>query len=180
MEKSLKSLQAKDLPTTPASLLALLDNLGICYNIYGHPPIFTVAEGSHLKESIPGLHCRNLFLRDKKEVMYLVVVANETKVDLKNLEKLLSSARLSFGSPDRLWTHLGITPGSVCPFAALNDKNHEVTVVLDEYMMRADTVCYHPLDNAQTIGLTPADLLKFFAHTGHVPKILDLSSNAPT
>lgn len=180
MEKSLKSLQAKDLPTTPGALLAVLDNLGIFYNIYNHPPIFTVAEGTHLKEAIPGLHCRNLFLRDKKEVMYLAVVANDTKVDLKNLEKLLGSARLSFGSPERLWTHLGITPGSVCPFAAINDKNHEVTVILDEYMMRADTVCYHPLDNAQTIGLSPADLLKFFAHTGHAPKILDLSGGAPT
>jgi Ala-tRNA(Pro) deacylase len=122
MEQSLKPLQDKELPTSPAALLAVLDNLGIAYKLHSHPPIFTVAEGVHLKESIPGLHCRNLFLRDKKEIMYLVVVANDTKVDLKNLEKLLGSARLSFGSPERLWTHLGITPGSVCPFAAINDR----------------------------------------------------------
>ncbi|HQX28191.1 MAG TPA: prolyl-tRNA synthetase associated domain-containing protein [Alphaproteobacteria bacterium] len=180
MEQSLKSLQAKELPTSPAALLAVLDNLGIAYKLHNHPPIFTVAEGLHLKESIPGLHCRNLFLRDKKEIMYLVVVANDTKVDLKNLEKLLGSARLSFGSPERLWTHLGITPGSVCPFAAINDREHKVTVILDAYMMKAETVCYHPLDNAQTIGLSPDDLLRFFAHTGHSPKILDLSALSPT
>lgn len=174
MEQSLKSLQAKELPTSPAALLAVLGNLKIAYKLHNHPPIFTVAEGLHLKESIPGLHCRNLFLRDKKEIMYLVVVANDTKVDLKNLEKLLGSARLSFGSPERLWTYLGIYPGAVCPFAVVNDKNREVGLVLDAAMMRAETVCYHPLDNAQTIALTPADLLKFFAHTGHSPKILDL------
>lgn len=180
METSLKTQEIKELPTSPAQLLALLDRLGISYKGYGHPPIFTVEEGVHLKESIPGTHCRNLFLRDKKEVMYLVVLANETAVNLKALEKLLGSGRLSFGSADRLWTYLGITPGSVCPFTAINDKDHKVTVILDEFMMKAEMVCYHPLDNAQTIALTPADLLKFFAHTGHRPKILDLSPVAPT
>jgi Ala-tRNA(Pro) deacylase len=115
-----------------------------------------------------------LFLCDKKKVMYLVVAANETKVDLKSLETKLGAGRFSFGSPDRLWKYLGIFPGAVCPFTVINDKNHDVQVVLDAYMMKVDTVCYHPLDNAQTIGLSPADLLKFFAHTGHTPKILDL------
>jgi len=106
--------------------------------------------------------------------MYLVVAANETKVDLKSLETKLGAGRFSFGSPDRLWKYLGIFPGAVCPFTVINDKNHDVQVVLDAYMMKAETVCYHPLDNAQTIGLSPADLLKFFAHTGHTPIILDL------
>jgi Ala-tRNA(Pro) deacylase len=164
----------RDLPTGPVELLGILKDIGIVFKIYNHPPIFTVEEGAHLKESIPGLHCRNLFLCDKKKAMFLVVAANETSVDLKALEGQIGSARLSFGSPDRLWKYLGIFPGAVCPFAVLNDKAHEVTVILDASMMRAETVCYHPLDNAQTIGLAPADLLKFFAHTGHQPKILDL------
>ena len=180
MEKPLKQPQAQELPTTPQALLVLLDSLGISYRLHSHPPIFTVAEGAHLKETIPGLHCRNLFLRDKKEAMYLVVAANETAVDLKALEKQIGSARLSFGSPDRLWKHLGIYPGAVCPFAVVNDKNHAVAVILDKTMMAAETVCYHPLDNAQTIGLSPSGLLKFFAHTGHNPKILDLSAPRPT
>jgi Ala-tRNA(Pro) deacylase len=174
MENSLKSRGLEDLPTKPVALLQLLKTLGITFKIYNHPPIFTVEEGAHLKESIPGLHCRNLFLCDKKKTMYLVVAANETKVDLKTLEAQIGSARLSFGSPDRLWKYLGIFPGAVCPFTVINDNNHDVQVILDAYMMKAETVCYHPLDNAQTIGLSPADLLKFFAHTGHQPKILDL------
>ena len=169
-----KSYGIKDLPTGPVALLGMLKGLGIDFKIYNHPPIFTVAEGAHLKESIPGTHCRNLFLCDKKKAMTLVVAANETKVDLKALEAKLGCARLSFGSPDRLWKYLGIFPGAVCPFALVNDKNREVGLVLDAYMMRAETVCYHPLDNAQTIALSPFDLLKFFVHTGHSPKILDL------
>lgn len=168
------------LPTTPQDLFEILEHIDIAYKKYEHAPIFTVQEGVHLKSSIPGLHCRNLFLRDKKENMFLVVAANETAVDLKTLPALIGSGRLSFGSPDRLWDTLGIYPGAVCPFVVINDKAHAVQVILDAYMMRAEIVCYHPLDNAQTISLTPAALLKFFAHTGHSPKILDLSASAPT
>lgn len=168
------------LPTSPDDLFTILQELGIQYQLHRHAPIFTVEEGLPLKKSIPGLHCRNLFLRDKKEAMFLVVAANETAVDLKKLPDLLGCGRLSFGSAERLWTHMGITPGSVCPFCAINDRDHKVQVVLDAFMMKADAVCYHPLDNAMTIALAPADLLKFFAHTGHHPKILDLSAAAPT
>ncbi|MCD8498149.1 MAG: hypothetical protein LRZ85_08820 [Alphaproteobacteria bacterium] len=54
----------------------------------------------------------------------------------------------------------------------MNDKAHAVRLILDKDMMAADIVNYHPLDNAMTIGLTPADLLKFIAHTGHDHRIL--------
>jgi Ala-tRNA(Pro) deacylase len=170
----------RSLPTSSEVLLSSLQEIGVKYQIYHHEPIFRVEDGLHLKKSIPGLHCRNLFLCDKKKKMFLVVAANETLVDLKKLQVLIGSDRLSFGSPDRLWTYLGIYPGAVCPFTVINDKHHEVSVILDAWMMQAPSVCYHPMDNAQTIALTPADLLKFFAHTGHVSKILDLSPAAPT
>lgn len=160
------------LPTSPEDLFVLLQSLDITYSLHHHPPIFTVAEGEHLKASIPGVHCRNLFLRDKKKNTFLVVLANETAVDLKALEGKLDCGRLSFGSAERLWDMLGIRPGSVCPFTLVNDKDRAVQVILDEYMMQADIVNYHPLDNAMTIGLTPADLLKFIAHTGHDYTIL--------
>ncbi len=110
------------LPTSPEDLLEALDRLDITYKIHHHAPIFTVEEGVHLKAEIPGVHCRNLFLRDKKEQMFLVVAANETKIDLKSLPVLIGSGRLSFGSPQRLWTYLGIRPGSVCPFCVINDR----------------------------------------------------------
>ncbi len=170
----------KTLPTTPEDLFQLFQKLGISYDLHRHEPIFTVQEGLHLKATIPGLHCRNLFLKDKKEQMFLVVAANDTAVDMKKLEGVIGSSRLSFGSPDRLWKYLGITPGSVCPFVAVNDTEHRVTVILDEYMMASKLVCYHPLDNSMSVCLTPADLLKFFDHTGHQVKILDLSDAAPT
>jgi Ala-tRNA(Pro) deacylase len=168
------------IPANPDALLKILQEIGVSYQIYNHEPIFTVEQGAPLKVKIPGVHCRNLFVRDKKDRMFLIVAANETMVDLKGLAGILGAGRLSFGSPDRLMQYLGITPGSVCPFCAINDKDHKVEIILDSAMMRAETVCYHPLDNAQTISLTPPDLLKFFAYTGHDPKILDLSGRGST
>ncbi len=166
------------LPTSPQALLQILRDLGIDFKFYEHEAVFTVAESSHIDATIPGTHCRNLFLRDKKKKMFLVVLANETQVNLKQLETTLECGRLSFGSADRLWKHLGVKPGSVCPFAAMNDTDHSVEIILDADMMSADLVNYHPLLNTMTVGLTPKDLLRFFAHTGHIPKIKDLKESA--
>lgn len=157
----------------------MLAGLGIRYTLHHHPAVFTVAESTALDRKLPGVHCRNLFVRDKKEKMFLVSAANETKIDLKKLEGLLGCGRLSFGSPERLWTHLGVRPGSVCPYAITNDRDRLVNIVLDAYMMRGDLVNFHPLLNTMTIAVTPDDLVKFIRSTGHEPKILDLTPAAP-
>ena len=167
------------LPTSPAALLEFLDALGVTYKVHDHDPIFTVEEGLHLKASIPGVHCRNLFLRDKKKKMFLVVAANETKIDLKKISDVIGSARVSFGSGERLWDNLGIRQGSVNPFCAMNDTDNMVKVILDADMMAADLVNYHPMDNAQTIGLSPADLLKFMDAIGSEFEVVDLKPAAP-
>lgn len=168
-----------DLPTPPAALLEYLDKVGISYELFDHEPIFTVEEGEHLKKDIPGVHCRNLFMRDKKKNNYLLVLANETEVDLKKLPEIFDSGRLSFGSADRLWEHLGIRPGSVNPFTIINDPDNQVMMYLDASMMEAEIVNYHPNDNAQTIGLTPADLIKFIESLGHNYEVVDLSPAKP-
>lgn len=162
-------------PTSSDALLSYLDDLGIAYDLHHHRPVFTVEESGDLDAKIPGCHCRNLFLRDKKKKMFLVVLANETKVDLKSLQDILECGRLSFGSESRLWENLGVRPGSVCPFAMINDIDKNVTVILDRYMMEQDIVCYHPMENDKTIALAPADLLKFLDSCGHKHHILDLT-----
>ena len=168
-----------DGPTTPAQLLERLEDLDIPYNIYKHEAFFTVEEGLKFEKDIPGTHCRNLFLRDKKGRMFLITLANETAVDLKKLALLLGTGRLSFGSPERLWNTLGVRPGSVCPFAIINDGDKTVMSILDKSMMAADIVNYHPLINTMTVGLRPCDLLKFMEKCGHTPVILDLALAAP-
>jgi Ala-tRNA(Pro) deacylase len=171
--------EEKPLPTSSDALLGKLAEMNIAYSLHRHAPIFTVEEGEPLKKSIPGVHCRNLFLRDNKEKMFLVVAANETKIDLKKLGGVLGCGRLSFGSADRLWTNLGIRQGSVNPFCIINDVGGNVRIMLDAGMMQSAIVNYHPMDNAMTIGICPADLVRFIESTGHKAEIVDLSPAAP-
>ena len=167
------------LPVTAQDLLGILQSLDIEVKLYEHAPIFTVAEGEHLKTDMPGVHVRNLYLRDKKKKNFLIVAANETELDLKKLSDLLGAARFSFGSDDRLWQHLGIRPGSVNPFTVINDPDNQVALYLDAYMMDADIMNVHPMDNAKTVGIAPKDLIRFLDHIGHNYSIIDLSPARP-
>ena len=163
------------LPTSPETLLQQFDRLGISYDLYHHEAVFTVAESEKVDIDIPGTHCRNMFLRDKKKQMFLVTLAHETQVDLKELEDILECKRLSFGSPERLWSYLGVRPGSVCPFAVINDTEHEVPLILDEWMMNQPRINFHPLLNTMTVGLSPDDLIRFLEDLGHSYHIKNLN-----
>lgn len=156
-----------------------LRGLGIGFTLHHHRAVFTVAESEAVDAQIPGTHCRNLFLRDKKKNNFLLVLQNATDVDIKKLPDVIGSDRLSFGSAERLWEYLGVRPGSVCPYAIINDRDQNVKILLDKSMMETDIVNYHPLLNTMTIGVKPADLIKFIESTGHIPHIVDLSPAKP-
>src|SRR5690349_20990156 len=94
-----------------------------------HPPLFTVEESRALRGKIPGGHTKNLFHKDKKDALFLVVAEEDAAIDLKGLHRLLgASGRFSFGSADLLRETLGVEPGAVTPFAAINDIAGRVTV----------------------------------------------------
>lgn len=171
--------QMADLPTSPESLMEALKSLNIDFTLHHHEAVYTVAESEKVDAKIPGTHCRNLFLRDKKKKNFLVVLQNATEVELKKLPDVIGSGRLSFGSDDRLWQYLGVRPGSVCPFSIINDTDHQVKIILDKSMMETDIVNYHPLLNTMTIGLKPDDLMKFIESTGHEAHIVDMSPAKP-
>jgi Ala-tRNA(Pro) deacylase len=162
------------MPASPEDLFALLHALGIATRTVNHPPLFTVEESRRLRGALPGGHCKSLFLRDKKERMFLLVALEDCPIDLKTLPDRLACNRLSFGSPERLMRQLGVRPGAVTPFALINDTAHQVTLALQEAMLVADPLNFHPLVNTQTTAIAPADLLRFFAATGHQPRLLAL------
>jgi Ala-tRNA(Pro) deacylase len=163
-------------PLTPDQLFARLDALGIAHKTYTHPPVFTVAEAVALRGQLPGGHCKSLFLKDKKGGLWLVVALEERRIDLKWLADALAAPRFSFGNAELLYEVLGIRPGSVTPFALVNDGRHRVTVVLDRAMLDDDLLNYHPLENDRTTAIAPADLLRFIAACGHTPRIVDLDA----
>ncbi|HVV79169.1 MAG TPA: prolyl-tRNA synthetase associated domain-containing protein [Pseudolabrys sp.] len=157
---------------TPETLLAYLDNLGIAHKTMSHPPVFTVEQAKKLRGEIEGAHTKNLFLRDKKNALFLVVALESSQIDLKGLHRVLgANGRFSFGSSDLLREVWGVEPGSVTPFGAVNDTQGRVTVVLDTAMMEYDTLNYHPLLNTMTTSIARDDLVKFLEATGHMPRI---------
>ena len=158
---------------SPQQLFARLAELGLAHNTVEHVPVFTVEQAKAHRGELPGHHIKNLFLRNKKEAMWLVVALEDRAVDLKRLGEILGAGRLSFGSPERLRKHLGIEPGSVTPFAVINDTGHKVTLVLDSSLRADGLVNAHPLTNTMTSAISLADLLRFFDSTGHAPRWLD-------
>jgi Ala-tRNA(Pro) deacylase len=165
------------MPASPDELLAYLDRLGIAHKTVTHPAVFTVEEGRELRGAIPGGHTKNLFLRDKKGAPYLVVASEDAAIELKSLHRLLgASGRFSFGSAELLRELLGVEPGSVTPFAAINDTACRVTVALDAAMMTRPVLNFHPLVNTGTTTISREGLLKFLEATGHPPRIEPVSA----
>jgi Ala-tRNA(Pro) deacylase len=164
------------MPATPADLFAFLDQLGIAHKTATHPALFTVEESRTLRGTIPGGHTKNLFLKDKKDALYLVVALEDAAIELKSLHRLLqASGRFSFGAADLLRATLGVEPGAVTPFAAMNDTEHRVTVVLDAAMMGHATLNFHPLVNTMTTSIARGDLIRFLEASGHPPRIMPVA-----
>ena len=160
---------------SPQALLDHLAALGIPAETVEHEPVFTVAESQHVKVTIPGAHSKNLFVKDKKGRLFLITAKSETPIDLKRAHAAIgASGRLSFGSAEQLRSVLGVEPGSVTPFAIVNDKAGQVTMILDANLMEHERVNFHPLVNSMTTGVSRDDLLKFIRSTGHEPQILRL------
>ncbi|MEL6372477.1 MAG: prolyl-tRNA synthetase associated domain-containing protein [Pseudomonadota bacterium] len=161
-------------PATRHDLMQRLEALAITTSTLDHAPVFTVAESHGLEAQLEGAHTKNLFLKCKKGQLYLVVAKNDTQIDLKSLHKVLGSGRLSFGKPELLMEVLGVIPGSVTPFALVNDKTQRVSVFLDARMMALDPLNFHPLQNDATTTIARDDLITFIEACGHAPTILDV------
>src|SRR5437868_12356977 len=139
---------------TPHLLFARLDALGLAHRTVEHPPVFTVEQAKVHRGELPGHHIKNLFLRNKKEAMWLVVALEDREIDLKRLGERLGAGRLSFGSPERLRRHLGVEPGSVTPLARINDQAQAAQLVPDRALADGRRpVNVHPLRHTMTTAL---------------------------
>ena len=163
------------MPASSEDLLAYLAGLGIETTTVEHPPLFTVEDSQALRGEIPGGHTKNLFVKDRKGRLFLLVLGEETEVDLKRVhERIGGQGRVSFGSAELLQEVWGVRPGAVTPFGAINDAGARVSVVLDKAMMDHARLNFHPLVNTRTTGLSSRDLVTFLRATGHEPLVVAL------
>ena len=164
-------------PKTRADLFSFLDGLGIPHKTMDHEPVFTVAESVALRDEIPGGHTKNLFVKDKKDNFFLLTVEENAVVDLKSVHTVIGAAsKVSFGKPEKLMEYLGVIPGSVTAFGAINDTGNNVTFILDEELMKNDVINGHPLSNDATTSIGRDDLVRFIEATGHTPLVLKVTA----
>ena len=155
-------------PDPAVPVYATLDALGITYEKYSHPPVFTSEEADEHWAPIPATRVKNLFLRNKRgDRHYLVILEVSRQADLRQLVKIVGDDRLSFGSADRLMATLGLTPGSVSPFGLIHDRGHGVRVIVDDNLRHAERLIFHPNINTASVTISVADLERFLASMGN-------------
>jgi Ala-tRNA(Pro) deacylase len=163
---------------TPDALFKRFQELEITVENHVHAPVFTVDEAKAVHGSIAGGHCKNLFCKDEKGALWLIVALEDSVINLKAAPAKIGSKRLTFGKPDLLMEVLGVVPGSVTPFGLINDTSRRTNVILDEAMMQNAVLNYHPLHNAATTSISSQDLLTFIRACGHEPRVVAVSEPA--
>ncbi|WP_339914646.1 prolyl-tRNA synthetase associated domain-containing protein [uncultured Brevundimonas sp.] len=160
------------------SLLAWMTTAGLHPATLDHPAVFRVGEGAEIKDTLPGAHTKNLFLKDKKGRLWLISAHQDTVIDLKRTPAAIGSDRLSFGPEALMWSTLGVRPGAVTALGLINDVERRVTFVLDQRLWAADAVNFHPLVNTATTTLTRDDFQTFLARLEREPMVVDFNTLA--
>ena len=161
---------------TSVQLYSCFKRLQINYKSFEHPAVYTVEQSKKKTGFLPGAHIKNLFLRDKKRNRWLVSALDNQIIELKLLRRFLgATGSLSFGDAAMLKENLGVEPGSVTPFAVINDKRRAVKVVLDKNLLDYCKINAHPLQNNMTVAIASKDLLRFLKAYNHSPIVVDFA-----
>ncbi len=170
-------MPATSLPAAEQALAAFLEAQGISYVRHSHPPLFTVEDSKELRGDLPGAHTKNLFMLDKGKSPWLATCYEHRRIRIKDLEREVGAKGLSFGKPEKLKEHLGVTPGAVTPLGLFNDMEaRQVTFILDRQLLDEDPINCHPLHNEATLGIPRDGLMAFFRATGHEPLLVDFDA----
>ncbi len=159
---------------TQNELLNVLTQIDIGFTNHEHPAVFTVDEADLHHKGIDGVHSKNLFFKDKKKNLFLVITLSDKPIKIKEVAKKIGAKSPSFGKPDLLAEVLGVIPGAVTPFAVINDETNRVKVILDQEMMKNDLLNFHPLVNTATTTIAARDLVKFMEHCNQEYEIIRL------
>lgn len=165
------------MPATRNDLFQRFDHLGIESTTHDHEAVYTVAESDAIDRRLPGGHTKNLFLKDAKGRIFLIIAESHAQVNLKTIHKEIGCARLSFGKPDLLMEVLGVEPGAVTALGVINDRDKRLEqVIVDQDLMAFDVINCHPLENTATTTIARDDLIRFIRDCGHEPRIMPLNT----
>ena len=157
-------------------LIRILNDNGFEYFVEEHAPLFTVEDSKSLRGQIEGAHSKNLFLKDAKANFFLISIEESASIDLKKTMQQIQSKKLSFAKPEYLQDILGIEPGSVSPFALINDTKKQVKFYLDRSFLDSETVNFHPLINTATVNISPQNLIELIEKYHNPVNYIDLEN----
>ena len=136
---------------------------------------------THVKD-VPGVHCKNLFLKDKKKKgLWLFSARHDLDVKLNELSKKVNApGGLRFADESILFEKLGVKQGCVTAYALINDKNNDVKFICDDALINGgfERVFFHPMTNAASTGITPQDFQKFLDAVGHTPTLVKMEETS--
>jgi Ala-tRNA(Pro) deacylase len=158
-------------------LVGFLETHGIRFVRHDHAPVFTCEDELRDVPESGAARTKNLFMRDRRGRRHLLLVTLCSKsVSIADFAEMVGADRLSFASPERLMTHLGVEPGSVTLLGLMNDTAHAVELYIDADVWGAPSIHAHPLRNDATLVLSHADVVRFLAATGHEARIVRVRS----
>jgi Ala-tRNA(Pro) deacylase len=157
------------------AVLDRLTVLGIAFERFTHPPVATVQEAIEHWTGIDAAHCKNLFLRNQRgDRHYLVIISHTKRADLRAVAAQIGDGKLSFASPERLLTNLGVLPGSVSPAGLINDHSHHVRVYVDRELKKASRISFHPNVNTATLTVAYPDFERFLTTCENPVRYIDV------
>lgn len=147
-------------------LFEILNKLEIKYELLEHEAVYTVDEAKELDNMLEGIGCKNLFLTNKKGNYFLVMIHEDKRANIKEIESLVDCKHLSFGKEEDLKEVLGLEAGSCTPLGIVNDKDNKVVLIFDKDLVDKKVLC-HPNKNTATLSLEFPDLIKFIEYLEH-------------
>lgn len=163
---------------TPGILLAKMQGLNISTEVIDHPAVLTVEEANKYTGEDPGVNVKNLFLKDKKNRLFLVSAEASTKVDLKALGVRLGVPKpgIRMAPPELLESVLGVPLGSVTPLAVVQPTASSVVLLLDQKLKGQDRILVHPLSNTSTVAVSSQGLETFLRSLEREAHYVDLEA----
>lgn len=141
------------------------------YKLVNHQPIFSVNDSVADALRMPGINCKSLLIKDKKKSKYFLVIIDDFRqMDQKHFKALTGWGKIRFAYEEELWEMMKLKPGSVGPYGLINDKNHEIIVVLDKQIGTAserEPINFHPNRNTGTLTVTRGQFMNFLKYLGN-------------
>ena len=153
-----------------------LDSLGIKFSRVDHEAAYNMQACDEIDKVLGVQMCKNLFLCNRQKTdFYLLLMPGDKKFKTKELSAQIGAARLSFAEPEYMLKFLDIEPGSVSVMGIMNDKEHNIQLLIDEDVLKDENIGCHPCVCTSSMKIATEDIIeKFLPATGHDYKMVHL------